>query len=278
MKICTINELVNQNFNVIFINALQQFWHTTKSFQCIGSPKKQNLFLFLNGCKITYTDKNNRTFVANSGDVVYTPIGSEYKVQLSDFDDSLSHTIGVNFLLFDDFGEDIILSDNIQIFHDWENQALHMLFRKFLHYDASQSFLKNRILLMEILLLLSSSTTDENTPEYITRALRYLSEHIKEKPTIASLSELSHISEVYFRKQFKACMGVTPIEYRNLMRLESAKTYLEYGEISVQEISDMLGYSTVSHFIKEFKRRYGCPPMQYRKHVGTTGIVSSYKE
>ena len=271
MNICAINELINQNFNVIYINALQQFWHTTKSFQCIGSPKKQNLFLFLNGCKITYTDKNNQTFIANSGDVVYTPIGSEYKVQLSDFNDSLSHTIGVNFLLFDDLGEAIILSDNIQIFHDPGNQALHMLFQKFLHYDSSQLFLKSRILLMEIFLSLSSSTTAENTPEYITKALRYLSEHIKEKPTIAKLSELSHISEVYFRKQFKTYMGVTPIEYRNSMRLESARTYLEYGEISVQEISDMLGYSTVSHFIKEFKLRYGSSPLQYRKQNGAIG-------
>lgn len=271
MNICSINELINKNFNVIYVNALQQFWHATKSFQCVGAPKKQNLLLFLNGCKITYTDKNNQTFVANSGDVVYTPIGSEYKVQLSDFNDSLSCTIGVNFLLFDDSGEAIILSDNIQIFHDPGNQALHMLFQKFLHYDASQSFLKSRILLMEILLSLSSSTTAENTPEYITRALQYLSEHIKEKPTIAKLSELSHISEVYFRKQFKTYMGVTPIEYRNSMRLESARTYLEYGEISVQEISDMLGYSTVSHFIKEFKLRYGLSPLQYRKQNSSIG-------
>ena len=102
MKTFGITEIINSNFNVVFINALQQFWHTTKSFQCIGSPKKQNLFLFLNGCKITYTDKLGRSFVANSGDVIYTPIGSEYKAQLSDFRSRSSCTIGINFLLFDE--------------------------------------------------------------------------------------------------------------------------------------------------------------------------------
>lgn len=270
MKVCAIKELVNQNFNVIFVNALQQFWRETKAFQCIGKAKKQNLLIFLNGCKITYTDKNNQTFVANSGDVVYTPVGSEYKVELSDFNDSNSHTIGINFLLLDDLGEAIVLSNDIQIFHNPKNQSLPLLFQKVLHYDASQSFLKSRILLMEILLSLSSNITAENTPEYILKALRYLSEHIEENPTIAKLAELSHISEVYFRKQFKIYMGVTPIEYRNTMRLERARTYLQYGEISVQEISDMLGYSTVSHFIKEFKLKYGYPPLQYRKCNGTT--------
>ena len=101
MKIQTVDELVNKNFNPVFMNALQQHWRSTKFFHCIGAPKKQNLFLLLDGCKITYTDKENNTFVANSGDIVYTPIGSEYKAQLSDFEDSSSHTIGINFFLYD---------------------------------------------------------------------------------------------------------------------------------------------------------------------------------
>ena len=271
MKVCAIKELVNQNFNVIFVNALQQFWHTTKSFQCFGNPKKQNLFLFLNGCKITYTDKNAQTLVANSGDVVYTPIGSEYKVELSDFNDPSSHTVGINFLLLDELGEAVVLSDDIQIFHSSENQSLPLLLSNAVRCDVTRSPLESRIVLMEILLSLSSGASADNIPEYITKSLQYLSKHIEENPTIAKLAELSHISEVYFRKQFKMYMGVTPIEYRNTMRLERARTYLQYGEISVQEISDMLGYSTVSHFIKEFRLRYGCPPLQYRKQKGIAG-------
>lgn len=60
-------------------------------------------------------------------------------------------------------------------------------------------------------------------------------------------------------------MGMTPLEYRNALRLGRARSYLEYGDISVQEIADMLGYATVSHFIKAFKSQYGCAPLQYRK-------------
>ena len=204
MKISTIYRLVNQNFNVLFINVLQQFWRETKAFQCIGKPKKQNLLLFLNGCKITYTDKNGQTFVANSGDVVYTPVGSEYRAQLSDFHDASSHTIGINFSLLDDSGEAIVLSNDIQIFHNPGNQSVPFLFQKVLQHDAFRSLLKSRILLMEILLSLSSSDIAENTPAYIVKALRYLSEHIEENPTVARLASLCHMSEVYFRKQFRS--------------------------------------------------------------------------
>lgn len=265
MKLQTVDELVNQNFNPVFVNALQQHWRTTKLFHCIGTPKKQNLFLLLDGCKITYTDKENNTFVANSGDIVYTPIGSEYKAQLSDFQDSNSHTIGINFFLYDEKGESIILSDKITIFRNSQNRALPFLFRQALCYDANPVLFRNRIILMEILGSLVTYTFQKEVSAPIAKVLRYMAEHIEENPTITELAAFSNVSEVYFRKQFKSCIGMTPIEYRNSLRLDRARSYLEYGDISIQEISDTLGYSTVSHFIKVFKNRYLHSPLKYRK-------------
>ena len=102
MRICPVNDLINVDFNLIFLNALRQFWHNTRLFQCIENPKKQNLFLFLDGCTVTYTNKRGETLTAHSGDIVYTPLGSEYTATLSDFQSPSSHTVGVNFLLFDE--------------------------------------------------------------------------------------------------------------------------------------------------------------------------------
>lgn len=266
MQICALNELIHQNFNVFFVNALKQFWHTTKFFQCLGAPKKQNLLLYLNGCKITYTDKSGKTFTANSGDIVYTPIGSEYKAQLSDFENASSCTVGINFFIKNSIGEDLVLTDAIQIFRADQNRTLPFLFDEILRMDDAQDLLKTRIILMQILSSLASHANAPTAlPSFVSKALRYLSEHVEENPTVSKLAKLCHISEVYFRKQFKAYTGKTPSEYRNALRLEKARSYLEYGDVSVQEISDTLGYSTVSHFIKEFRRKHGCSPLKYRK-------------
>ena len=73
------------------------------------------------------------------------------------------------------------------------------------------------------------------------------------------------MSQVYFRKLFRGEFGVSPAAFRNRLRLDRAAKYLEYGQISVQEISDTLGYGTVSHFIKEFRESYGISPAKYRK-------------
>lgn len=267
MKICPINELVNNDFTLIFLNALRQFWHNTKFFQCIGIPKKQNLFLFLDGCTVTYTNKNNETFVAHSGDIVYTPVGSEYTAELSDFQSPSSHTIGINFLMFEQTGEPLILSDDIKIFHSHSSEAIYALFNQLLAYDTTQPRLRTKISFCEILCTLASDLPQKNISEKIIGAVNFLSEHIEENPTISELAELCKVSEVYFRKQFRKCMGTTPVQYRNALRLKRAQSYLEYGDISVQEISDMLGYSTVSHFIKEFRNHFGCPPLKYRKQA-----------
>lgn len=265
MKILEINELCSQNFDVVFVNALKQFWQTTRCFQCFGSPKKESLFLFVKGCKVTYTDKTGRTLVANSGDVVYTPAGSEYIATLSDFKVGSSHTVGINFRLLDSSGELLLLSDGVHIFHSGENANLGLLFSKALRLEASGDILGRRILLMEILHTLASHSSVGKADECISHALEYLSENIEKNPRISNLAALCNVSEVYFRKRFKEYLGVSPVEYRNSLRLERACSYLEYGDISVQEISDTLGYSTVSHFIKEFRSKYGCTPLKYKK-------------
>lgn len=264
MKTYAIEELLKFDFNVRFLNALKQFWHITKSFQCIDSPKKQDLFLYVKGFTITYTDKNNNVFIANSGDIVYVPTGSEYTVQIYDAQDENSYTIGINFLLFNESGEQITLSESIKVFHMSHNKSVSMLFQQTIAYNAIQPFAMKKILLLEIICTLATYAVQKNIPQRITDALQYLSEHIEENPSISNLANLCNVSEVYFRKDFKRCMGMTPVEYRNLLRLDKARSFLEYGEISVQEISDMMGYSTVSHFIKEFRNRYGNSPLQYR--------------
>lgn len=264
MKITDIEKLSRENFNPIFINALRQYWKNTKYFQCVGSPKKQNLLLYLDGCRITYTDKYGEVFVAKSGDVVYTPLGSEYKATLSDFTSEGSHTAGINFLLTDESGAPTVLSDKIEILHPSDPGAIGALFDRAALEGGGEVMISARIILLKILASLASDSISKES-SVVSKAIDYLSSHVEENPSITELAKTCNVSEVYLRRKFKERMGTSPIEYRNELRLNKALSYLKFGDISVQEISDTLGYSTVSHFIKEFKRKVGISPLQYRK-------------
>ena len=263
MKICPINQLVDKNFNVEFLNSLKQTWNNTKTFRCFGNPKKYNLFLYVNEYTITYTDIDNNTFVAHSGDVVYTPAGSEYKVEISDGNTN-AYTIGINFLLYDESATPLTLGNDIKVFHPSSDTA-SLLFHQALSYDTVKPFVRNKILLFEIICALADYNVNKIIPPRIRTCIEYLSEHISEPTSIKSLANICGVSEVYLRKEFKLHMGMSPVKYRNLLRLGRAKSYIEFGDISVQEISDTLGYATASHFIKEFRMHYGLSPLQHKK-------------
>ncbi|MBO7214113.1 MAG: helix-turn-helix transcriptional regulator [Clostridia bacterium] len=265
MNVVKISELVNSNFNCVFLNSLKQFWYTTKTFQCINAPKKENLFLLLVGCKIRFTHKNGRITEGKSGDLLYIPMGSEYRVELFDFESEKSHTIGINFLLKDECFNDLILSNNVEVLASSLLLPFESLFIKSLKASSHTSVLDNRLVIFEILSLLATDIKTKTYPSYIVDAINYPNENLDEVISVKELSKRALVSEVYFRKQFKKCTQTSPIEYRNELRLIKAKSYLEHGEISIQEISDTLGYATVSHFIKEFKKRYGYSPLKFRK-------------
>lgn len=262
MKILTVSELINENYALTFINSLKQFWATTKSFQCINSPKKENLFLLLVGCSARYVEKSGKITLCKSGDLVYVPKGSEYRVELFDFESEKSHTIGINFLLGSENGEEIFLSDGVFVIGSSKTSALENLF---IETIKNNSLNDKKIALMQIFSALSEINLVKNFPKYIIDSVNYLNENLEYLPTVKELADRALVSEVYFRKQFKACYQKSPVEYRNELRLDRAKSYLEHGEISIQEISDTLGYATVSHFIKEFKKRYGYSPLKFRK-------------
>jgi AraC-like DNA-binding protein len=47
-------------------------------------------------------------------------------------------------------------------------------------------------------------------------------------------------------------------------KMDCATKMLQHWDISVQAISDQLGYNESAHFMKVFKKHYGCTPTQYR--------------
>lgn len=265
MRTVSFSELAERDFNLRYLNSLKQFWRETREFRCVGEPKRQDLLFLLNGCSVRYTDHRNKSSItAHSGDVVYVPMRSEYEVELFDFVDQQSHTVGINFRLFDEDGETVTLSEDITVFRS-VGERISKLFYESLGSADLISYAGRRLVIFELICALFSSSTEYEEAGMIAKGFRRICESPEEMIPISELARACNISEVYFRKQFKALTGTSPVEYRNRLRLDKARQYLEYGDISVQEISDTLGYSTVSHFIKQFRARYGLSPLEYRK-------------
>lgn len=83
--------------------------------------------------------------------------------------------------------------------------------------------------------------------------------------TITDLSNKLHISGRHLERIFKKHVGLTPNEYRKLIRLNQAFDYLDkYPGTSFTSLSHTIGYYDQAHFAHDFKQFAGSRPSQLR--------------
>lgn len=78
------------------------------------------------------------------------------------------------------------------------------------------------------------------------------------------LSEKFGLDYNYLSSIFSTIEGTTIEKYVILQRIERAKELIDYNELSLNEIADALGYSSVQHLSQQFKKITGLTPSQYK--------------
>ena len=91
-------------------------------------------------------------------------------------------------------------------------------------------------------------------------ALKDIAEHYEKNRPISDYAALCDMSEVNFRRLFRKYTGMPPIEYRNDVRLNNAKSKLQSGEYNVCETAELCGFSNLSFFIRLYKKKFGHTP------------------
>lgn len=112
----------------------------------------------------------------------------------------------------------------------------------------------------------------------ISDIFRYIYSHLQEKVTLERLSKLFFLSESTIYKYLQLNIGFTFNELLNEMRLSKSLDLLIYSNLSLQEISETVGYTDASHFIKSFISKHGVTPKEYRKTYQNTDEVIKKKE
>lgn len=110
-------------------------------------------------------------------------------------------------------------------------------------------------------------SSDKMKNQIVDQALRYISQHAGEVCTVADLAAKVNVSPAYLSTLFRQNLDISPGKYITRIRLEECKTLLLTGRLSVSEVADRMGYSSVQHFSKQFRHWTGLSPSQYyRKH------------
>ncbi len=100
---------------------------------------------------------------------------------------------------------------------------------------------------------------------YFDEVKRYVCENIGTKLTASKIAAGVHISKSTLYTTIKDATGLSVNEYITNIRLNQAKDLLSESEISVNDISNMLGFANISYFISFFKKHIGLTPLAFRK-------------
>ena len=82
--------------------------------------------------------------------------------------------------------------------------------------------------------------------------------------TLEDLAEHFHLSEPYVSKYIKEKSGKTFGEIVQNIRMKKARTLLKNGTMGVENIALSVGYQSVEHFNRTFKKKYNMTPVEYR--------------
>jgi AraC-like DNA-binding protein len=98
---------------------------------------------------------------------------------------------------------------------------------------------------------------------HLADALDYIDAHLAERLTVTALAAQVNLSPSAFSRTFREVTGRSPYQFIKERRLHRARELLAEGRLGVGRVSRAVGYASPSHFIKEFRARFGMNPRDF---------------
>lgn len=180
------------------------------------------------------------------------------------------------------YPDDEILKDNISrevrkggrlLYPDMNIQRMSFLVRciysemnnkEYMYRDMVEYLL--RMLVVEIIRQVQNKDLPEKVSVKIDifPAIDFVKKHYASKFRVAEMARSCGMSESYFRKIFVKYMNMKPMDYVNFVRIQKSCALLREEDLNVAQVSDRVGYESVSSFIRNFSKIVGCTPNKWK--------------
>lgn len=113
---------------------------------------------------------------------------------------------------------------------------------------------------------MTSEKITSKTVVRISKAITYIEEHLQEKLILKEIASKAYFSPFHFHRLFSVVTGETLNNFIVRKRIEKAAAFLLHKkEMSVTEISEMVGFTSISSFSRAFKKFYSMSPLEFKK-------------
>ena len=107
----------------------------------------------------------------------------------------------------------------------------------------------------------------EPRSDRIRRALIHAREHLRNPLTVDELADAASLSPRQFSRLFRDETGQSPAKAVERLRIETARTLLEEGRLSMDEVAREAGFADRDRMRRAFLRAYGQPPQSLRRSL-----------
>jgi len=104
------------------------------------------------------------------------------------------------------------------------------------------------------------------------RAKAYVKEHLADPISLDEISRALHVEMHYFCNTFKKATGLTFTHYVGSVRIDQARQLLLNPHLQISGIAYSVGFGSLTHFNRLFRRIVGCSPTAYREQF--KGVAS----
>ena len=161
-----------------------------------------------------------------------------------------------------------------RVYHDTTGvvrQLMLLLQDEYKNKDYKYTLIARRLLNVIILLTVRSLDPVNVTSTFISETIKdYVSLHYAEHNVLEVISAQLNYSVPYLSKKFKAETGETFKSYLQKIRINEAASLLIGTNISIDEISNLVGYTDIKYFIKIFTKQRGVSPSKFKKMYGSS--------
>ncbi len=115
--------------------------------------------------------------------------------------------------------------------------------------------------------LFDDSLNSKHQDELIAASQNHIQLQFNENIDFAAMAAELNLSERSLQRRFKSACHLSPLQYQQQLRMNSAKQLLQNSNLSILEVATSVGYSDASHFSRLFKKHCQQSPKTYRNAV-----------
>lgn len=267
IRYLSFEELLSETFCAEDIECHKQIWKDGSRWTGYAEkPRHYDGLLFLcSHVEATCTLPSGKSFAVKEGDVLYIPRGCRYELSFRN-GGSDPDLYTVNFILTDRDGNELRLSRGIEIYTAASSPLCRSVAAEL--SDAhlfSGTELKKQALLFRLFDALSPFFEKHSESYYpIRRGVTLLLREWDKNEKIKRYAEASGVSESNFYLYFKAWANKSPVDYRNEIRINAARSMLTNSDLSISEIAARTGFDDPYYFSRVFKKLTGVSPRAFR--------------